>query len=68
MYAGAVMTKVELQRMHAMTARLINLAMQVPGWEVRSEAATDLGIKNEFAKRQSDSYWIGGWRHKESAA
>lgn len=65
MYAGGVMEKVELQRLHAMMGKLINLAIQVKGWELWTEAATDLAIKNEFAKRQSDSYWIGGWKHHE---
>ena len=65
MYAGASMGVCELTAMHHLTAQLINAAMQVKGWEVWAEAATDLAIKNEFAKRQSDDWWIGGWKHKE---
>lgn len=63
MYAGAAVSKVELQRLHALAAKVVNAAMRVKGWEVWAEAATDLAIKNEFSKRQSDSYWIGGWKH-----
>lgn len=63
LYAGAVVAKVDLQRMHHLMATVVNRAMQVKGWEVWAEAATDLAIKNEFAKRQSDDHWIGGWKH-----
>lgn len=68
LFAGAAPTKSDLQQLHTLAARLINQAIKVKGWDTWKEAATDLSIKNEIAKRQSDSYWLGGWKHTGAAA
>lgn len=63
MESGASMSLADLQRMYELAAQVVNAAIKINGWEVWAEAATDLAIKNELALRQSDSYWLGGWKH-----
>lgn len=67
LFSGAVLSRADLVGLYEMLGRLINASIKVEGWGVWAEAASDLGIKNEFARRQSDDYWIGGWKHKDAS-